>query len=143
MFCPFCSHEDTKVLESRVLDSSMRRRRECIKCKNRFTTYEKADFQLTVLKKSGKIQPFDSNKILQSIQRALGKVDDTIINSLSLKVERKVLKKKTNPVPTSYIGKCVLTELRKMNKIAYLRFASVHKEIEDPKMFEKELQTVV
>ncbi|PIN76802.1 transcriptional regulator NrdR [Candidatus Woesearchaeota archaeon CG10_big_fil_rev_8_21_14_0_10_36_11] len=143
MFCPFCSHEDTKVLESRVLDSSMRRRRECAKCKNRFTTYEKAEFQLTVLKKDGRIQPFDSQKIAHSIQRALGKVDSTIVNTISLKVERSVLKKKINPVKTVYIGKCVLDELKKIDKIAYLRFASVHKDIEDPKMFEKELQTIV
>ena len=143
MYCPFCSYEDTKVLESRILDDSMRRRRECLKCTNRFTTYEKAAFSLMVIKKNGKVQPFDQNKIAASIERACGKVEPQEVERLTSHVHQKVLRKKTNQVKSIEIGRFVLQELRKSNKIAYVRFASVHKEIEDPKMLERELQTIV
>ena len=139
MFCPFCRNEETKVLESRVLDNSMRRRRECLKCANRFTTYEKVSFNLTVLKKDGTTQPFNLQKISQSIESALAKADETAIETLTRKVEQKVLRRKSNPIKTSLIGRFVLQELKKYNKIAYLRFASIYKEIDDPKLLEKEL----
>ncbi|MBU0457700.1 MAG: ATP cone domain-containing protein [Nanoarchaeota archaeon] len=143
MYCPFCSNKETKVLESRINDDSLRRRRECLKCRNRFTTYEKASFSLTVLKKDGKVQPFDIKKISQSIEKASGKADQEIISKLTKKVEQKILRKKTNPIETLHIGRFVLQELKKYDKIAYLRFASVYKSIDDPKMLEKEINQIV
>ena len=139
MYCPFCSFEETKVLESRVVDDSMRRRRECLKCANRFTTYERVSFNLAVIKRNGSVQPYDIQKVVNSIERACGKIDSSKVNELARKVEQKILRKKSNKVKTTLVGKFVLQELKKVNKIAYLRFASVHKKIDDPKMFEKEL----
>ena len=143
MQCPFCSHPDTKVLESRLLDDAMRRRRECFKCENRFTTYERAEFHFTVIKKDGTEQPFNIDKIRASVLKAYGKMEDEELTTITKKIEQRILSKKANPIKTSEIGKAVLRELRRANKIAYLRFATVHKSIQDPKMLEKELQTIV
>ena len=143
MYCPFCTHEETKVLESRILDSSLRRRRECLKCSNRFTTYEKAVFKLSVIKKDGKDEPFNIQKLTSSVQRACGKRESEEIEVLAKKVERKILKRKTNPIKTADIGRYVLSELRRFDKIAYLRFTSIHKEIEDPKLLAEELKMIV
>ena len=140
MFCPYCAHEDTKVLESRLKDDSVRRRRECLSCSVRFTTYEKPVFQLSVIKKDGREEPFQTIKIQNSLQRACSKTEPEIIDQLTKRIERKVLSKKTNQLKTSQIGKLVLQELKKFDKIAYLRFATVHKDIDDPKLLEKELR---
>ena len=142
MYCPFCLNEDTKVLESRVINDSMRRRRACLKCENRFTTYEKASFNLTVEKKDNSFQPFDLNKISMSLTLACGKPDEELISNLTKNIQQKILKKKINPIKTTYIGKVILQELKKYNKIAYLRYISLHKEMNDPKIFEKELQLI-
>ena len=142
MYCPFCSNQETKVLESRVLESSLRRRRECLKCTNRFTTYEQAEFSLRVLKKNGREEDFDLQKVAKSIERACCKAGSETVIGLSTKVQQKVLKKKTNKIKSTEIGKFVLQELKKADKIAYLRFASVHKSIEDPKLLEKELNLI-
>lgn len=142
MYCPYCSHAETKVLESRVLDSSLRRRRECLKCSTRFTTYEKAEFNLKVLKKSGQEEAFSLQKINNSIQKACSKTDSETAALLASKVQNKILNKKTNLIRSSEIGRLVLQELKKFDKIAYLRFASVYKKIEDPKLFEKEISLV-
>ena len=117
----------------------MRRRRECFKCANRFTTYERASFNLTVLKKDSSSQPFDIQKVYKSIQKACPKEDSHTISKITTKVEQKILRKKTNQVKTTIIGKYVLQELKKHNKIAYLRYTTIHKEITDPKKLEKEL----
>ncbi len=143
MFCPFCNNNDTKVLESRVIADSLRRRRSCQSCDNRFTTYERALFNLKVQKKDGRIQDFDLEKVETSIKPAYGKVDAQVIKSLALKVQRKVLNKKMNPIKTTHIGKFILQELKKADKMAYLRYATVYKGIEDPKNLEKELQMFV
>ena len=142
MYCPFCTHEETKVLESRILETSLRRRRECLKCTNRFTTYEKAVFNRTVLKKKGKEEPFNIQKLTTSIERACGKADPEKTKLLARRVEQKILKRKTNPIKTTDIGKYVLAELKKFDKIAYLRFTSIHKAIADPKVLEKELKLI-
>jgi transcriptional repressor NrdR len=142
MYCPFCTNEDTKVLESRLADAALRRRRECLKCSNRFTTYERASFNLTVVKKDGTIQPLDIKKIASSFQRACGKVDEQIIKKLTRQVEQKILLKKTNQIKTSFIGTLVLEELKKHDKMAYLRFASIYKSIDNPKSLKKELSLI-
>lgn len=142
MHCPFCSQE-TKVLESRIAASLVRRRRECLECSNRFTTYEKAVFNFTVVKKDGREEPFQLEKIKNSILKACGKADEETITTIVQSIEQKILAKKINPIKTAEIGRIVLKELKKFDKIAYLRFASVHKAIADPKLLEKELQTIV
>jgi len=143
MHCPYCSNAETKVLESRLLDDSMRRRRECIKCENRFTTYERAVFSLTVIKKDGRMQSFDLNKVIKSIQQACGKAAAEQVIELARNVQQKVLRKKINPVKTTDIGRLVLQELKKFDKIAYLRFASVYKSIDDPDLLKKEIEGVL
>ncbi len=142
MYCPFCSHEGTRVLESRLIENQVRRRRECGECSNRFTTYEKAVFHLIVLKKDGQEEPFNSDKIRSSIAKALAKEEDESIIHLAKRIEQQVLAKKERPLKTTTIGKIVLKELKKVDKIAYLRFASIHKKIDDPKQLEQELELI-
>ncbi len=143
MHCPYCSHEETKVLESRISEDALRRRRECLKCENRFTTYEKAVFQFSVIKKDGREQPFNTEKIKNSVMKAIGKVDDGPILALTKKIEQKILARKKNPIKTTEIGKVVLQELKRLDKMAYVRFATIHKSIENPQMLRKELQLMV
>ena len=143
MHCPYCSNEETKVLESRISEDALRRRRECLECENRFTTYEKAVFQFSVIKKDGREQPFNTEKIKSSVIKALGKAEDGSILALSKKIEQKILSKKKNPIKTTEIGKIVLQELKKVDSMAYVRFATIHKSIEDPQMLRKELQSMV
>ncbi|MBT4150464.1 transcriptional repressor NrdR [Candidatus Woesearchaeota archaeon] len=142
MYCLFCNNNDTKVLESRIVDDTLRRRRECLSCNNRFTTYERAEFNLKVQKKDGRIQEFDLEKIERSIKPAYGKVESQLIKSLATKVQRKILNKKSNPIKTIHIGKFILQELKKDDKMAYLRYATVYKGIEDPQILEKEIQSM-
>ncbi len=142
MNCPFCSHPDTYVLESRVVQDALRRRRECDKCSNRFTTYEKAVFRLMVEKKDGREEPFQFEKIKMSLLKAGGKADEYLIEELARKVEQKILLKHHNSIKTTEIGKLVLRELKRFDRMAYLRFASIHKAIDDPKVLEKELMVV-
>ena len=142
MYCPFCSYQETKVLESRISEDTLRRRRECLKCYNRFTTYEKAIFNLNVIKKDGSIEPFDINKIKLCMEKSCGKVEKSKILELSKNVEQKVLRKKSNPIKSIQIAKYSMQELKKHDKMAYLRFASVYKEIVDVKEFEKELGSI-
>jgi transcriptional repressor NrdR len=143
MHCPYCSDSDTKVLESRIINSEVRRRRECLQCQTRFTTYEKAFFNFTVLKKDGREEPFNIDKIKLSLQKSCNKLEETQLLNLTRKSEQKILGKKLNQVKTKEIGRVVLKELKKHDKIAYVRYATIHKEIEDPRLLEKELQTIV
>ncbi|HIH13549.1 TPA: transcriptional repressor NrdR [Candidatus Woesearchaeota archaeon] len=142
MYCPFCSHSETRVLESRIADDALRRRRECEKCSARFTTYEKAVFSLTVIKKDGREQPFQIEKIRNSVVKSLGKGEEESITAITQKIEHKILAKKTNSIKTTDIGKVVMQELKRVDKMAYLRFATIHKSIEDPKLLRKELEII-
>ena len=142
MQCLYCSHPETKVLESRQAEDALRRRRECLKCSNRFTTYETAMLSFSVLKKDGREQPFQLEKIKNSIIKACGKAEEQQVELMAKRIEQKILLKKMNRVKTTEIGRLVLRELKKYDKIAYVRFASIHKSIEDPKLLEKELQLV-
>jgi transcriptional repressor NrdR len=141
MICPFCS-EETKVLESRLVDNNVRRRRECLQCSNRFTTYEQAVFQLTVQKKNGAIQPFNLTKIASSLEKACNKADPNLLQTACQRIERKLLAKKRKQFTTKEIGKLALLELRKLDKIAYVRFATIHKDIDDPILLKKELSLI-
>ncbi len=142
MYCPYCSNEDTKVIESRLKAETVRRRRECLSCATRFTTYEKPIFQLSVIKKDGREEPFQISKVEDSLQKACSKTEPELITQLTKRVERRILTKKTNQIKTNQIGRLVLQELKKFDKIAYLRFATVHKQIDDPKSLEKELKLI-
>lgn len=143
MNCPFCSKTETRVLESRIINDSVRRRRECSNCTNRFTTYEKAIFHLKIFKKDGREQEFDLKKVERSVERACGKIDSEVIEQLTRKIEQRILKKKLNAIKSTDVGKVVLQELKKFDKIAYFRYAMVYKSLDNPELLKKELNTII
>lgn len=143
--CPFCQSAETEVLESRVIDegAGIRRRRECAKCKKRFTTVERVkETFLWVVKKDGRREPFDREKIKRGILRAIEKrpVSLELIDATVDEIEREMLKKETEEIPTRIIGNAVLKKLRKIDKVAWLRFASVYLEFADLRDFERAIE---
>lgn len=144
MKCPFCTSHDTQVLESRSVDEgeSLRRRRECGKCNKRFTTYERVRGSvLWVEKKDGKREPFDREKVKRGLLRAIEKrpVSLEFVDDVVDEVEREMLRKQKEEVSSKVIGSAVLRKLKKIDKVAWLRFASVYLEFENIKDFEKEI----
>ena len=142
MVCPFCNTEDTAVVDSRknVDGDAIRRRRECAVCNTRFTTYEKAEIGLFVQKRSGELQEFDYEKLYKGIENAFGGLDlnekqlKTLVDNIFNEIKDKGAK-----VKSELIGETVLIHLKEINKVAYLRFASVYKEFSDASDFEKEV----
>ncbi len=135
MNCPFCAEHDNQVLESRSVEEgkALRRRRECNKCGKRFTTYEKVNERfLWVIKKDGAREPFDKEKVKRGILRAVEKrpISLDLVNDIVDQVEMEVLKSEREEVPTRFIGKEVMKRLKKVDKVAWLRFASVYLEFE-------------
>ncbi|KKQ92678.1 MAG: Transcriptional repressor NrdR [Microgenomates group bacterium GW2011_GWC1_39_7b] len=143
MKCPFCGAADTSVLESRTVDGKVRRRRECSKCEKRFTTFEevKKTF-LWVIKKDGRREPFDKEKIRRGILRAILKrpVSMDQVEGVLEDVEREMLKAEEAEVQSRAIGNAILKRLKKLDKVAWLRFASVYLEFEDLSDFEKAIE---
>lgn len=146
MRCPFCSASVNRVIDKRAVLGSgeIRRRRECLKCLRRFTTYERlANFGLIVVKKDGRKEVFDREKIKNGILKALEKrpaIDK--VDLLTDKIEQKLWRKKKAEVASKLIGGLVLAELKKVDTIAYLRFASVYRQFENPEDFAKELSII-
>ncbi len=145
MKCPKCLFEDTKVIDSREVDEkkAIRRRRECLKCKHRYTTYEKVELlNLLVIKKDGTREVYDRNKLLKGIQRACEKrqISQEQIDDILNKIERKIQSSCDNEVRSKKLGELVMCELKKIDKVAYIRFASVYKEFADVVSFEEELK---
>lgn len=142
MKCPFCGSDQTQVLESRAVEdaSAIRRRRKCTKCGKRFTTYEKVrGTALWVIKKDGRREPFEKEKVRGGILRAIEKrpVSLDVVNEIVEQVEREMLRKEKEEVDSRAIGSAVLKRLKKVDRVAWLRFASVYLEFEDLKDFEK------
>jgi transcriptional repressor NrdR len=142
MNCPFCNTSDTQVLESRVVSDgqAIRRRRECNKCNKRFTTHEEVKKSvLWVIKKDGKREPFDKEKVKRGILRSIEKrpVSLDLVEETASDVERELLKAVKEEVPSKVIGNAVLKRLKRIDKVAWLRFASVYLEFEDLEDFEK------
>lgn len=147
MRCPFCAHPETSVLESRVAEDgqSLRRRRECQKCQKRFTTFERIEGPtLFVIKRDGSRQPFDREKIVKGVLRSFDKrpvsIDQVIL--LADEVEREVRRKEVSEISSKVIGKMVLKRLKNIDKVAWLRFASVYFELSDISEFEKLLDKI-
>lgn len=145
MKCPFCSAHDTSVLESRTVDEgeAIRRRRECAKCGKRFSTFEKVKGNfLWVIKKDGSREPFDKEKIKRGILRAVLKRPVSInqVEDVVDDVEREMLRREEVEVVTKAIGSAILKRLKKLDKVAWLRFASVYLEFEDLSDFEKAIE---
>ena len=144
MKCPFCSHDDTSVLESRVAEdqSSMRRRRQCTKCGKRFTTYERTEgVDLVVVKKGGERQTFDRDKVRKGIMKATWKrpIKMEDIEAVLDDIEQKLRVREDLEVKSWEIGKLVMNRLRKMDPVSYLLFASVYRDFQTIEEFELEL----
>lgn len=138
MRCPFCSFEDTKVVDSRPVDGKKRRRRECTNCGKRFTTYEMVEMPvLLVVKKDNTIEMFDRNKLIQGMSVAVKKRPVSIvdINNIVDEIELHCANNMLTQVTTTEIGEMVLERLRNIDHVAYVRFASVYKDFSDVKSF--------
>jgi len=134
--CPFCEHTDTQVLDTRASDDGdvIRRRRRCPHCEKRFTTYERVELTMpAVVKKNGSRAEFDRNKLRASLQLALRKrpVGLEQIDAATHRIEEKLLGLGLREVPSERIGELVMRELKRLDKIAYVRFASVYRSFED------------
>ena len=145
MNCPFCTNSNTQVLESRIVDDghSIRRRRECGKCGKRFTTYEKVKgTALWVIKKDGRREPFDREKVKRGILRAIEKrpLSMDLVDDIVEQIEREMLRKENEEISSKAIGKAVLKRLKRIDKVAWLRFASVYLEFEDLEDFAKAIK---
>ena len=136
MKCPFCSHQETQVVETRVSEDGdfIRRRRQCSACDKRFTTYERPEVNFpTVVKKDGRRVEYDREKLLGSFKLALRKrpVSTVQIDSAIERIEEKLLNLGQREILSSRIGELVMRELKKLDKVAYIRFASVYRSFED------------
>jgi transcriptional repressor NrdR len=141
MFCPFCHSQETKVVDKRdnMETNVTRRRRECLHCKKRFTTYERMEtIALNVIKRSGKIEEFDREKLKRGVMRAIKKrpISEKSIDEMIDNIEMKLLNKKTAEIKSTEIGKMVLNRLQKIDKIGYLLFASVYRDFNSIEDFE-------
>lgn len=144
MKCPKCQAQDTKVVESRDVSAgeAIRRRRECLKCGFRYTTYERMERpNLVVVKRDGTRQTFDRTKILSGIDKAAEKTSITAIQreELVTNVEKKLYETGEPEVPSTLIGELIMNELAKLDDVAYVRFASVYRHFTSIKGFEREL----
>ena len=141
MVCPFCNAEDTAVVDSRknVDGDAVRRRRECSACSTRFTTYEKSEIDLIVKKRNGNLEEFQYEKLFSGVENAFGgqELSDKKLKNLVETIYLE-LKKHGKKIESNIIGETVLSHLKDINEVAYLRFASVYKEFSAVSDFEKE-----
>ena len=147
MRCPFCENDDTKVIDSRHTDEghAIRRRRECEKCNKRFTTYERVELQLPqVVKKNGSRTDYDRDKLKASMMLAMRKrpVTTESIDLALDRIEEKLVQLALREVPSDRIGELVMRELKKLDKVAYIRFASVYRNFEDVDEFSEAIREI-
>ena len=148
MKCPHCGYQEDKVVDSRATreESAIRRRRECLKCGKRFTTYEYIEeISLMVVKKDGRREPFDRKKILGGIMKACEKrpISMEKMEDIVIQVERAIQKKTDREVSTSRIGELVMEKLKQLDDVAYVRFASVYRQFKDVGQFMVELKDIL
>ena len=147
MKCPFCGHLETQVVETRVSEDAdfVRRRRQCSACDKRFTTYERPDVNFpVVVKKDGSRADFDSTKVRASMMLALRKRPVSIdqVDAALGRIEEKLLASGANELPSSKIGEMVMRELKKLDKVAYVRFASVYRSFEGVDEFSRLIKDI-
>jgi len=148
MKCPFCGEFETKVVDSRLSKEGdlIRRRRECLKCSKRFTTFERFELSMPlVIKKDGRREAFSREKIFKGIQKACEKrpVSTDDMDAIVRKIETALAQRGEKEVPSSVIGEMVIKELYNLDKVAYVRFASVYKEFKDVEQFMDELKKLL
>lgn len=145
MDCPYCFHAESKVTDKRKSPEGIRRRRECLKCGKRFTTYEKSVREdLFVIKKDGRREPFDRQKLEGGINRAFEKrpVEKNKINKMINEIEEQIRKRGKKEIKSSDLGELVVKKIRKLDNIAYIRFASVYRNFQDINDFKKVMREV-
>ncbi len=147
MKCPFCGHDETAVVDTRLSDEGdiVRRRRKCNVCDKRFTTYERAEIRLPqVVKKNGSRTEFSRDKLRASLELALRKrpVSTELVDAAISEIEEKLLSSGEREVPSQQVGELVMRELKKLDKVAYIRFASVYRNFEDVDAFSKAIREV-
>lgn len=144
MNCPFCGTEDTKVVDSRVANdgTQVRRRRECPSCAERFTTYEVVEMTMPrIIKRDGNRERFDEVKIRAGMMRALEKrpVSSDLVEDSLLRIKHKVIAEGLREVPASQVGEWVMQELKSLDQVAYVRYASVYRSFQDVQAFQREI----
>ncbi len=146
MLCPFCQSQETKVIDKRDTGNITKRRRECLKCEKRFNTLENIEeVQLRVIKKDGRREPFNREKVKRGIIKACEKrpISTEKIDRMLINIEEKLRKMGKKEIKTEVIGELVSKELKKADKVAYIRFASVYREFADVDDFKKEIKELV
>ncbi|WAW15603.1 transcriptional regulator NrdR [Peptostreptococcus equinus] len=147
MLCPYCEYKESKVLDSRHIDSSsIRRRRECERCKKRFTTYEKIEMiPVMVIKKDGRRESFDRDKIKFGLVRSCEKRPISVakIDEIVDSVESEINKMFVDEIETSKIGLMLMDKLKEVDEVAYVRFASVYRQFKDLNTFVNELESII
>ena len=144
MKCPFCGDQESKVVDSRHSEDglSIRRRRECLNCQRRFTTYEIVEsLPIIVVKRNGSRQSFDRNKIVNSMIRAFDKrkVDAAVLDRIAIEIEQSIQNSLEREISTDKIGEMILERLKPLDEVAYIRFASVYRRFQDVNSFIHEI----
>ncbi len=143
MLCPLCKKSDTKVLDSRDEETFVRRRRQCLKCEYRFTTFEKIDLpNIKIVKRDGSYQDYDRNKLSRGIKLALEKRPFSCqqVDEIIATIEQSIINKHKKEISSKEIGDIVVEKLRQVDEVAYLRFVSVFKKFGSAKKFQKEAE---
>ena len=145
MYCPFCNHEETKVIDSRLAGEGqqIRRRRECLKCSERFTTFETAELVMPrIVKNDASRQPFDEQKVRNSMLKALEKrpVSSEALDAAVVHVCQKLRALGEREVPSRLVGELAMEELHNLDEVAYVRFASVYRSFQDLEQFREEIE---
>ena len=145
MQCPYCGTPDSRVVDTRSTGDSIRRRRECQKCRKRFTTYEQISEALLIVKRDGRREPFDRHKLLQGIRIACAKrpIAMTDIDRIVDQVEEHLFSQGKAEVRSEVIGEILLEKLRELDPLAYIRFAMVYMEMEDVETLQRELERLM
>lgn len=148
MICPFCRVDNDRVIDSRTSQDGLaiRRRRECLHCKRRFTTYERVEeMSLKVIKKDGNRVPFEREKIKRGLEKACWKrpIGENDVERVVTNIENEVYKTYDSEIPSGELGELVMRHLRQLDQIAYVRFASVYREFKDVREFVSELEPML
>lgn len=147
MKCPYCGYQESKVVDSRPADEgSIRRRRECLRCERRFTTYETVEsLPMVVIKKDGSRQTFDRSKVLRGIQRSCEKrpVPVADMERMATEIEQELQNNLEREISTELVGEMVMDRLKKADEVAYVRFASVYRQFKDINTFMSELNKLL
>ena len=148
MKCPFCQHQESKVIDSRYTEghTCIRRRRECLECGERFTTYErKEDIPLMVIKKNGQRELFERSKMMRGLLKACEKrpISQDKLDRMVARIESELRNQMKQEVNSSEIGELVMTELKALDEVAFVRFASVYRQFKDVNIFKQELERLL